>query len=150
MADRIYVGRAKYIKTRYGELCKIWLTPEGVEEINRNVDNNGSINLTMTDLKEADRAGNTHTLFIDDYRPDNSGRSRHGQPARGRSSDRNDNRNDDRRPARAERPEGGRRRNDGGFEDPPSEEQHRYSQSDRQPNPPPEESVDGIDDEIPF
>lgn len=147
MADRIYVGRAKYINTRYGELCKIWLTPEGVEEINKNVDNNGSINLTMTELKEADRAGNTHTLFIDDYKPESrSGRSSHGQPARGRSNDRTD----DRRPARAERPEGGRRRNDGGFEEPPPEEQHRYTQDDRQPTAPPEESVDGIDDEIPF
>ena len=53
--EKIYVGRAKYIDTQYGEICKIWLTPEGVEAINANVDNNGGINLNMSEMRNPDR-----------------------------------------------------------------------------------------------
>jgi hypothetical protein len=128
--EKIYVGKARYIDTRYGEMCKIWLTPEGVEAINANVDNNGGINLNMNEMKEPDRAGNTHYLTVDDWRPSrNEGGHRHG-PQRGSTN------GDSRRYAGRDtgRPEnrGYSRRDDGGFGAYGNSE-HRYGPEDRDP-----------------
>lgn len=147
MAEKIYVGKARYITFRDGgEKCRIWLTPEGVENINRNVDNNGSINLVMVEMRDPDRAGNTHTLYIDDWKPDGGHRRNHApgsRPERSRQGQRPE------RPVYQERQERGQEaptrggnsqtRDDGGFNAYNGQE-HRYSQADCYPNgqtPPP-------------
>ena len=171
--EKIYVGRARYVDTKYGEICKIWLTPEGVEAINRNVDNNGGINLNMSEMRQADRAGFTHTLIVDDWKPGQSSTRRHG-PQR-RESD-----GDQRRYAGRDMGQGENRapsrRDDGGFGSYADQGQgnsgHRYSKEDCippedprwdnvSPEPFPEKNIEhspqtdpddlsGIDDEIPF
>ena len=175
MAEKIYVGKARYIETRYGELCKIWLTPEGIEAINANVDGKGGINLNMNEMKEPDRAGNTHYLTVDDWKPSrNEGGHRHGPQRRStdgdsrRGPERDTGRNDNRGPSR---------RDDGGFGSYADPGQgnggHRYSEADRNPpagpnaetvspEPFPEQDIehgpqtgpddfsDLVDDDIPF
>ncbi len=135
--EKIYVGRARYIDTQYGEMCKIWLTPEGVEAINRNIDNRGGINLNCYEMREPDRAGFTHVLVVDDWKPGQSSTRRHGPQRRdsGRSdgdsrryAERDTGRNDNRGPSR---------RDDGGFGSYADPGQgnggHRYSEADRNP-----------------
>lgn len=170
--EKIYVGRARYVDTKYGEICKIWLTPEGVEAINANVDNNGGININMSEMRQADRAGFTHTLVVDDWKPGQSSTRRHG-PQR-RDSGRPDG--DSRRYAGRDRDQddnrGQSRRDDGGFGAYANNGGHRYSEADRNPpeeprrenvspEPFPEKDIahgpqtepddlSGIDDDIPF
>ncbi len=162
MAEKIYVGKARYITFRDGgEKCRIWLTPEGVESINANVDNNGGINLVMVEMRDPDRAGNTHTIYVDDWKPAGSGSRRSHAPQRG--SDRDDRR----RPERDDSDEPSRRagrggRNNGGFgNDSQQQNEHRYSAADKYPDPPPEpkdvnpapfpeSDFNDIDDDIPF
>ena len=136
--EKIYVGRARYRDTQYGEMCNIWLTPEGVEAINQNVDNNGGINLVMNEMRQPDRGGFTHVLTVDDWKPGQSSTRRHGPQRRdpdgdsrryaGRDRGRDDNR-------------GSSRRDDGGFGSYADQGQgnggHRYSEEDRNPPEPP-------------
>ncbi len=164
--EKIYVGRARYRDTQYGEMCNIWLTPEGIEAINAHVDNRGGINLVMNEMRNPDRAGFTHVLTVDDWKPGQSTR-RHGPQRRddgdsrryaGRDTGRPDNR-------------GPSRRDDGGFGAYGNSE-HRYGPEDRDPpggptaetvspEPFPEQEIErgaqapaddysDIDDEIPF
>lgn len=84
MAEKNYVGKARYHQFRDGgEICKIWITPEGLELINQNVDARGSINLIMAEMRQQDRAGNTHTLYIDDYVPNSRGQDDSRNQTRG-------------------------------------------------------------------
>lgn len=157
MAEKIYVGKAKYIDTRYGELCKIWLTPEGIEAINANVDSKGGINLNMNEMREPDRAGNTHCLTIDDWRPSrNEGGHRHG-PQRGSTN--GDSRRGPERDTGRDHDRGPSRRDDGGFGAYGGNDGHRYTEEDKNPQQPPAEKPQApapaedysdIDDDIPF
>lgn len=144
--DRIYVGKAKYITFRDGgEKCRIWLTPEGVESINANVDRNGSINLVMVQMRDPDKAGNTHTIYVDDWKPaGDSSRQSHAPQRRQRDTSDGDSRrypNRDRGETENYRQN---TRNDGGFGSGGGSE-HRYSEEYRNP-------VDDsdIEDDIPF
>lgn len=150
MAEKIYVGRAKYIDTKFGALCKIWLTPEGVDLINQNVKNDGGINLTMTEMREPDRANNSHVLYVDDYVPNSNnggGRTQHG---RGQAPQRGQRQQSQGRAPQQQRPpaRGGNGRNNGGFEEEqPPQDEHRYSDDDI----PPDQNVDEMTDaDIPF
>ena len=151
--NRIYVGKAKYITFRNGgEKCAIWLTPEGIESINANVDNKGGINLVMVEMRDPDRAGNTHTLYVDDWKPDRGRSTGRGHaPQRREPQRRERDQDDDRR-----RNYGGR--NDGGFGGQSGDSGgHRYSQEDcprQQQEPPPMDEDVGAqpfdDEDIPF
>lgn len=151
--NRIYVGKAKYITFRNGgEKCAIWLTPEGIESINANVDNKGGINLVMVEMRDPDRAGNTHTLYVDDWKPDRGRSTGRGHaPQRREPQRREHDQDDDRR-----RNYGGR--NDGGFGGQSGDSGgHRYSQEDcprQQQEPPPMDEDVGAppfeDEDIPF
>ena len=97
--ERIYVGKARLKNGRYGEFFNVWITPEGVEDITRNTNAQGSINLVMTEMREPDRAGFTHTLYVDDYVPQNRGDSSRNQgttpsPRREQASQNSGGRND--------------------------------------------------------
>ena len=75
---KIYVGKAKYISgtNQNGDwkICKIWL-PD-VNEIAANMNAKSGINLCMVAMRQADNAGNTHTLFIDTPQPQQQGGQR--------------------------------------------------------------------------
>ena len=73
--EKIYVGRAKYVETKFGKFPRIWLTPEGVEAINRNVDSRGGINLEMHELRQPDKGGFTHYLIVDQWKPGQDGQN---------------------------------------------------------------------------
>lgn len=167
MAEKIYVGRARYVDTKYGEICKIWLFPEGIEAINANVDSNGSINLNMSEMRYPDGAGFTHVLVVDDWKPGQSSTRRHGPQRRDDGDSRRYAGRDTGRPENR----GYSRRDDGGFGAYGNGE-HRYGPEDRDPpggptaetvspEPFPEKEIErggeapaedysDIDDEIPF
>ncbi len=71
--EKIYVGKARLKNGRFGEFFNIWITPDGVEDITRHTNAQGSINLVMSEMREPDRAGFTHTLYVDDYVPQGGG-----------------------------------------------------------------------------
>ena len=71
---KIYVGKAKYHEFSNGnKIAKIWITPDGLQLINENRSQNGSINLVMSEMRNPDRANNTHTLYVDIRRKPNGG-----------------------------------------------------------------------------
>lgn len=136
--EKIYVGKARKKSSQYGEFYKIWITPEGLEAMTRNVGNGGSVNLNMTEMRQEDRAGFTHTIYVDDYVP-NGNRNSGGQ------STRDDQRQPDREQgggSRRSAPANASRRDDGGF-------------GNRPPNMPPVDPADGPpgydpEEDIPF
>ncbi len=72
MAEKIYVGKARYHQFRDGgEICKIWI-PD-MDLLNQNVNAKGGVNLIMSQMQNPDSAGNTHTLYVDDYVPNQQG-----------------------------------------------------------------------------
>ena len=169
MAEKIYVGKARYITFRDGgEKCRIWLTPDGVEQINRNVDNKGGINLVMVEMRDPDRAGNTHTLYIDDWKPDGGQRRSHAPAARRENA--GQYRRSERSAAYQERQERGQEaptrggnsqtRDDGGFGAYSGNDGHKYSHEDCYPEgqtpsdgpvmPPEDNTENSLYDDIPF
>lgn len=141
--ERIYVGKARLKNGKFGEFFNIWITPEGVEDITRNTNAQGSINLVMSEMREPDRAGFTHTLYVDDYVPQS--RTGGGDAPRQDSGDRDNGGRGQGQQGGGYRQQGGSRnqggRNDGGFGAPPP-----------QPPPYPPEDDPGFDpdNEIPF
>ena len=116
-SERIYVGKARLKNGKFGEFFNIWITPEGVEDITRNTNAQGSINLVMSEMREPDRAGFTHTLYVDDYVPQSrDGGNAPRQNSGGRDRDGS---GQDRQGGGYRQQQGGSRnqggRNDGGF-----------------------------------
>ena len=147
---KIYVGRAKYRDTKFGELLRIWLTPEGVEAINHNVDNNGGINLEMHELRTPDRGGFTHYIIVDDYKPADTARkgASEGSRRHGRS-DRREERDRDERRVSGERTPDRRRDDDGGFDEYAEKDGRSPVDPSYGPDTPPA-SNEIFEDEIPF
>lgn len=147
--EKIYVGRAKYRDTKFGEILKIWLTPDGIEAINHNTDSNGGINLVMTELREADRGGFTHVITIDTYDAAKNGRKGASDGARrhGRN-DRREERDRDERRRSGERTPDRRRDDDGGFDDYAEPQNTPVDPSYGPDTPPASERIS--EDDIPF
>ena len=57
----------KAVKTQYGQLLNVSLSKTGIEELFSNVNEKGYANLTIAERKEADKYGNTHYAFYNDY-----------------------------------------------------------------------------------
>ena len=72
--DTKYCGKARRKTGRYGEFFSVSFSPADIELMLANRSESGWLNLVMNELKTPDRRGNTHTLAIDDWRPD-GGRS---------------------------------------------------------------------------
>lgn len=125
MAEKIYIGKAKYHQFRDGgEIMKISITPDGVEAITRNTSATGWSNLIVAQMREPDKRGNTHTVYIDDYVPSGGGNGGGRQNAGSEPQ-----RGDDQQRGRDSRNDGGSRgRNDGGFNDPPPPRQQYQPQ----------------------
>jgi hypothetical protein len=63
--EKKYVGNGKAITTKYGTMYNISLKLEDLKKLP--VNEKGYIRLTLAELKNADKYGNTHTCFENDY-----------------------------------------------------------------------------------
>jgi outer membrane protein assembly factor BamA len=69
MSDKIYCGNAKAIETKYGEIMKVSFSRSDIEKLNQNLNEKGYVNLNITERREADKYGNTHSVVIDTWKP---------------------------------------------------------------------------------
>lgn len=60
---------AKAVKTQYGELINLTLKQDALNEMLKNLDAKQTVRITIAERKEADKYGNTHTVFYNDYVP---------------------------------------------------------------------------------
>jgi CRISPR/Cas system type I-B associated protein Csh2 (Cas7 group RAMP superfamily) len=77
MADKIYCGNGKVIKTQYGEMMKLSFTAEDVEKLKEGL-KNGWVNAVVKERREPSEKGTTHYLEIDTWEPNQDG----GNPAK--------------------------------------------------------------------
>lgn len=69
-AEKQYVGKSKVHTFPDGNhITKIWITPDGLETLNRNADEKGNVNLILAEMRAPDRVGNTHTIYVDTFKP---------------------------------------------------------------------------------
>lgn len=71
MADKIYCGNGKVIKTQYGDLMKLSLHPDDIEKlVNRSKETKGGwVNLVVKERREPSEKGMTHYLEVDTWEP---------------------------------------------------------------------------------
>ena len=69
MSEKIYCGSAKKITTQYGDIVKISMTKSDVQKLSENLNEKGFVNLKIQERREADKYGNTHSVLIDDWKP---------------------------------------------------------------------------------
>lgn len=68
MAEKNYCrGTAKTVKTPYGHLFNFSINIRDLEE---HADSDGWVNLTAGKRRETDQYGNTHSVWINDYKKD--------------------------------------------------------------------------------
>jgi len=69
MAEKRYANGIfiKAVKTQYGELLNISISEGGLTELQTNKNAKGYANITIAERKEADKYGNTHYAFYNDY-----------------------------------------------------------------------------------
>ena len=68
--NKIYVGSAKTIETKFGEIMKVSFSEADIEKMKENL-NNGRVKVAIMKRKESDNYGNTHYCVIDNYKSDN-------------------------------------------------------------------------------
>ena len=61
---------AKAVKTQYGELINLTLKQDALNEMLKNLDAKQTVRITIAERNEADKSGNTHTVFYNDYVPE--------------------------------------------------------------------------------
>lgn len=59
----------KSVKTTYGQLMNVSISESGLKELQEN-QNKGYVNITFAERREADKYGNTHYSFYNDYKPE--------------------------------------------------------------------------------
>lgn len=64
MSEKVYVGKGKLVG-KYNQL-KLGIR---VEELVKNANDKGYVNILVGEMREADKFGNTHTAFIDNWVP---------------------------------------------------------------------------------
>lgn len=72
MADKIYCGNARFIKTTFGELLKISLSASDLEKLQNNLAN-GWVNAVVKAKKEPAEGKPTHYLEIDTWKSEDKG-----------------------------------------------------------------------------
>jgi guanylate kinase len=79
MADKVYCGNGKVIKTQYGDMMKLSLSPEDIEKIversKATKDRGGWVNIDVKERREPSPKGMTHYLEIDMWEPNSDGES---------------------------------------------------------------------------
>lgn len=69
MSDRIYVGNAVEIETKYGPMHKIVLFRDNVQDIQEAMGDTGKVSILLKRRREESKAGFTHYLEVDRYEP---------------------------------------------------------------------------------
>ena len=69
--QKIYVGSAKVIKTQFGELMKASFSKSDLEKMMQNLNEKGYITVSIPERREADKYGNTHSVVVDNWKPNN-------------------------------------------------------------------------------
>jgi hypothetical protein len=67
--EKTYVGSGKLIKTSNGELMKVSFSRRDLETMTANLNDKGYINLVVSERREPDKYGNTHSVSIDTWKP---------------------------------------------------------------------------------
>ena len=57
----------KTVKTQYGSLLNVSISKTALEKLQAELNPKGYVNLTIAERKEADKYGNTHYAFYNDY-----------------------------------------------------------------------------------
>ena len=71
MSEKQYVGNAKKIQTQHGSMLKIALGPDDVRKIIEVAKaNKGWVNLDCAQRKEVSEKGFTHSIWVDEWKPD--------------------------------------------------------------------------------
>lgn len=81
--EKIYVGKAKIRQTKYGEMVCLNICLTSIpEEHTRESSGKVYVNLNVTEMRNPDDRGNTHTVTVDTWKPDRSsrGESRQAKP----------------------------------------------------------------------
>jgi hypothetical protein len=73
--EKAYCGRAKFVKTKYGELIALNICLSEIPRGDIKTGKNGKdyINLTVVEMKQPDDRGNTHTIYVNQYKPTGGG-----------------------------------------------------------------------------
>ena len=62
---------AKAVKTQYGELINLTIHQDALNELISNLNTlKRTVRITIAERREADKYGNTHTVFYNDYVPE--------------------------------------------------------------------------------
>lgn len=80
MADKIYCGNGKVIRTQYGDLMKLSFSKEDVQKLVEQSEANesGWVNVVVKERREPSEKGTTHYLEVDTWKPEpreNNGQS---------------------------------------------------------------------------
>ena len=59
----------KSVQTKYGSLLNVSISEGALNELQAELNPKGYVNLTIAGRKEADKYGNTHYAFYNDYTP---------------------------------------------------------------------------------
>ncbi len=69
--SKTYVGTAKAITTKHGGLLKIGLRADDLALLQKHI-NNGWVNLAVGKRQNVSESGLTHSIWIDDWKPEQS------------------------------------------------------------------------------
>ncbi len=77
MADKVYCGNGKVIKTQYGDMMKLSFSPDDIEKLvqrsKETQDRGGWVNVVVKERREVSPKGMTHYLEIDMWEPNQDG-----------------------------------------------------------------------------
>lgn len=69
MSEKTFVGSARIIATKFGELTKVSFSAKDLETLKANL-NNGWVNAVVKEKKNKVEGKPTHYLEIDNYKPE--------------------------------------------------------------------------------
>lgn len=81
MAEKIYCGNGRVIKTQFGELMKLSFTEEDLQAMQDNL-SNGWVNVVVKERREPSEKGTTHYLEVDTWKPNQEAESSKAAPAK--------------------------------------------------------------------
>lgn len=67
--SKTYIGTAKAITTKHGGLLKIGLRADDIALLQKHI-NNGWVNLAVGKRQNVSESGLTHSIWIDDWQPE--------------------------------------------------------------------------------
>ncbi len=70
--EKIYVGGAKEINGNFGAFHRISFSQQDLDNLQANLNEKGYVNLNMNKRRQPSQYGQTHSLVIDTWQPDQS------------------------------------------------------------------------------